>query len=156
MPIHLDLQQSELLKEAPDTKTIVTLIDNLLDYLKIEQIFSCTIRLVDSADSAEFNQKYRNKQGPTNVLSFPYELLPGVESDLLGDLLICAPLVVSEARAQHKTVAMHLSHLVVHGTLHLLGYDHITNKEAQEMESIEIQVLENNGIANPYEAIDQI
>ena len=151
MPIHMDAQQWELLNGIPETHKITALIDDLMDELAINQSYSCTIRVVDTAESAEFNEKYRNKSGPTNVLSFPFELIPGVETDLLGDLVICGPVVVSEARAQHKTVEMHFTHLVVHGILHLFGYDHITVKQAEEMEDLEIKVLKAHGFPNPYE-----
>lgn len=155
MPITIDAQQWELLKDAPTEQDITALIDALFKYLGVEAEFSAAVRLISETESADFNSQYRGKEGPTNVLSFPYEAFPGVESDLLGDLLICAPVVAKEAAAQNKTVTMHFSHLVVHGILHLLGYDHLTEDEATEMEGIEIAVLEQHGISNPYVVIDQ-
>ena len=150
MPIHMDAQQWQLLDNIPESNDIETLINDLLLLIRVDGDYSCTIRVVDEAESAEFNGRYRNKQGPTNVLSFPYESMAGVETDLLGDLLICAPVVRREAESQGKSIDMHFSHLVVHGILHLFGYDHQTTADAAEMEGLEIQVLEQHGYTNPY------
>lgn len=109
-----------------------------------------TIRIVDEAESAALNGQYRHKAGATNVLSFPAELPEAVDLPLLGDLVICAPLVASEAAEQGKPVKAHWAHLVIHGTLHLLGYDHIEAAEAEEMESLEIRLLRQLGLSNPY------
>jgi probable rRNA maturation factor len=155
MPISIDAQQWSLLEEAPELDNITTIINSMLMELGAEQSFECSLRLVDSNESAQLNEQYRHKSGPTNVLSFPYEPMPGIETGLLGDLVICAPLVVSQAREQHKTVAMHFTHLVIHGVLHLLGYDHETEEMANEMEAIEIKIMQMAGFDNPYQAIDQ-
>lgn len=109
-----------------------------------------TIRVVDADESAELNGTYRHKQGPTNVLSFPFEAPPGVELPLLGDIVICAPVVAREALEQGKTVEEHWAHMVVHGCLHLLGYDHIEAGEAEVMESLERDVLSGLGYPDPY------
>ena len=108
------------------------------------------IRIVDEAESAELNSTYRHKQGPTNVLSFPAELPPGVPLALLGDLVICAPVVAREAREQGKPPEAHWAHLVVHGCLHLIGYDHERADEAEEMESLERGILAGMGYPDPY------
>lgn len=113
-----------------------------------------TIRIVDSAESQALNRDYRGKDKPTNVLSFPFEAPPGVESELLGDLVICAPVVAQEAAEQGKPLKAHWAHMVVHGILHLLGYDHEEDEEAECMEALEVERLEILGIANPY--IDQV
>jgi probable rRNA maturation factor len=111
-----------------------------------------TIRVVGEVESAELNGRYRRRPGATNVLSFPFEPVPGLPpTDLLGDLVICAPLVVREASAQGKAVRAHWAHLVVHGVLHLLGYDHQNEKEAAEMESVETAILRQLGFPPPYE-----
>ena len=110
------------------------------------------IRIVDEAESADLNATYRGKSGPTNVLSFPFEAPPPVESDLLGDLLICAPAVAREAHEQGKPAAAHWAHMVVHGSLHLLGYDHETEAEASEMEGLEAEILGRLGYPDPYAA----
>lgn len=109
-----------------------------------------TIRVVDAEESAELNGTYRHKSGPTNVLSFPFEAPPGVVLPLLGDIVICAPVVGREAAEQGKAPAAHWAHMTVHGCLHLLGYDHIEPAEAEIMESLERTVLSGLGYADPY------
>ena len=111
------------------------------------------LRIVDAAESAELNQTYRHKSGPTNVLSFPFEVPPGVPVNILGDIIICASLVEDEARAQGKAVEAHWAHLMVHGMLHLQGYDHIEEAEANSMEQKEIVILDALGFPNPYEEV---
>jgi probable rRNA maturation factor len=110
-----------------------------------------SIRLVDDAESAELNQRYRHKSGPTNVLSFPAQLpdIP-MELPLLGDLVICAPLVEREAQAQNKPLQAHWAHLCIHGCLHLLGYDHIDAADAEEMEALEREFMHDLGFDDPY------
>lgn len=111
-----------------------------------------TIRIVDEAESQQLNFDYREKDKPTNVLSFPFQQPPGIEElPLLGDLVICVQVVEHEASEQNKALAAHWAHMVVHGCLHLLGFDHITEDEAQEMEAEEIQILADLGFPNPYE-----
>lgn len=109
-----------------------------------------TIRLTDEQESAALNQKYRSKQGPTNVLSFPVENAPDAKCPYLGDLVICAPLVAQEAQQQNKPVIHHWAHLTVHGVLHLLGYDHEQEQEAEIMEQLEVDVLNKLGFPDPY------
>ncbi len=109
-----------------------------------------TIRLVENDESAALNQQYRNKPGPTNILSFPFEAPPDMPLPLLGDLIICVPLVAQEARAQGKTVRAHWAHLVVHGVLHLRGYDHIDDSDACEMEDLEGKIMAYLGFDDPY------
>lgn len=113
--------------------------------------FEVSISIVDPETSAQLNETYRHKKGPTNVLSFVYEATPGIEQESLGDLVICADLVESEALNQHKLPVAHWAHLTVHGILHLLGYDHIVETEAETMESLEVQILQTLGFNNPYE-----
>ena len=110
-----------------------------------------TVRIVDEVESAELNSTYRGKEGPTNVLSFPFETPPGVELPLLGDIVICAPVVARQAQEQGKSAEAHWAHMVVHGCLHLLGYDHIEEAEALEMENLEKEILTGLGYGNPYE-----
>ena len=119
--------------------------------LPFQQEAEVTIRLVDVAESNELNLTYRGKDKPTNVLSFPFECPPGIELPLLGDLIICRQVVEQEAQEQNKPLAAHWAHMVVHGSLHLLGYDHIEDEEAEEMEALEIEFLAALGFANPYQ-----
>lgn len=110
-----------------------------------------TLRLVDEAESAQLNSTFRHKTGPTNVLSFPFEAPPGVSSRLLGDLVVCAPVVAREAREQYKAPAAHWAHMIVHGVLHLRGYDHIRAADAKTMEALETRILARLGYPNPYQ-----
>lgn len=108
--------------------------------------------LLDKEAAQQYNLNYRNKDYATNILSFPYEplMLKGNRLALQGDLLICPEVVEKEAKEQNKNIHAHYAHLTIHGTLHLLGYDHETDEEAKEMESIEIAILQSLGYANPY------
>ncbi|PNL90470.1 rRNA maturation RNase YbeY [Aggregatibacter aphrophilus] len=109
-----------------------------------------TVRIVDEAESHALNLNYRGKDRPTNVLSFPFECPDEVELPLLGDLVICRQVVESEAQEQDKPLMAHWAHMVVHGSLHLLGYDHIEDDEAEEMESLETQIMIGLGFVDPY------
>lgn len=108
-----------------------------------------TIRIVDEAESAALNGRFRNKPHPTNVLSFPYEA-EGVGAPVLGDIVICAPVVAREAAEQNKNPRAHWAHMVIHGTLHLLGHDHIEESEAELMESRERELMAGLGFPDPY------
>ena len=115
-----------------------------------EQFFELTIRLVNKEESQQLNKQYRGKDKPTNVLSFPFEVPDGIELNLLGDLIICIDVMQQEAQAQNKALFDHWAHLVIHGCLHLLGFDHIDESEALEMETIEVAILHKLGIDDPY------
>ncbi len=108
------------------------------------------IRIVDAEEGRTLNRDYRGKDYATNVLSFPAELPPGLRSPLIGDLAICAPVVLREAAEQAKPPRHHWAHLTVHGVLHLLGHDHIEDAEAEAMEALETRILARLGIADPY------
>lgn len=160
--IELALEVSSSAKDLPDEAQLRQWVESVLEGRLAEAELG--IRIVDEDESAELNQTYRDKPGPTNVLSFPFEMpeLPeGFAADetdappanLLGDLVICAPVVAREAAEQGKPVTAHWAHMVVHGVLHLLGYDHLDPAEAAEMEGLERQILLGVGIADPYEAI---
>jgi len=110
-----------------------------------------SVRLVDSDEMSELNRRYRGKLGPTNVLSFRAELPPELDLPHLGDIVICAPVVRSEAMQQGKDPAAHWAHMTVHGTLHLLGYDHVEAEEADAMEALETAILDQLRYDNPYE-----
>lgn len=108
------------------------------------------IRLVDRRESRQLNAQYGHKNKATNVLSFPADLPQEVGLTLLGDIIICAPIVAEEAQGQHKTVEAHWAHLAIHGVLHLLGHDHQTEEEASAMESLETRILQSLGFPDPY------
>lgn len=113
-----------------------------------------TVRIVDEAEGADLNQIYRQRSGPTNVLSFPFETFDGVNCPLLGDIVICAPVVVREARDQGKEPRAHWAHMTVHGALHLLGYDHLSEYEADRMEAHEKTILARLGFSDPYVEVE--
>lgn len=108
------------------------------------------IRIVDEREGRALNHHYRGKDSATNVLSFPAELPPGVKLPVLGDIVLCAPVVAREARAQGKALNAHYAHLTVHGILHLLGMDHENPREADAMEQLEREILANLSIEDPY------
>lgn len=108
------------------------------------------ICLVNKAKSEELNQTFRKKKGPTNILSFEYPVMPGIENQLFGDLIVCSELVEEEAKEQNKSLEAHFAHLTVHGMLHLQHYDHEVEEEAIKMEQLEIEIMEKLGYQNPY------
>jgi probable rRNA maturation factor len=114
---------------------------------------SVNVILVSPEESQSLNAEWRGKDYATNVLSFPFELPEGFETSslVLGDLVICPSVLLKESAEQHKSVQDHFAHLLVHGLLHLQGYDHETDVEAEEMESLEVRVLQMAGFGNPYQ-----
>ncbi len=150
MSVTLDLQLAcENAEGMPQAADFQRWLDAAI--LPFQEEAEVTVRLVDEAESQELNHTYRGKDKPTNVLSFPFECPPGIELPLLGDLVICRQVVESEATEQGKPLMAHWAHMVVHGSLHLLGYDHIEDDEAEEMEALEIEFLAALGYANPYQ-----
>ncbi|MFU8798032.1 MAG: rRNA maturation RNase YbeY [Gammaproteobacteria bacterium] len=144
--LNVDLQHN--LPESPEFTGKLPTQSNIREWLNALDISGeITVRIVDKRESEALNRQYRKKEGPTNILSFPFAY-PDI---CLGDLIICAPLVAEEAMAQHKTFEAHFVHLIIHGTLHLLGYDHGTDEEAHTMETKEIAILAQLGYRNPYE-----
>jgi len=109
-----------------------------------------SIRIVGAREGRALNRRYRGRDYATNVLSFPAELPSGIQSPLLGDIVICAPVLAREAREQGKSVRDHYAHLTVHGVLHLLGFDHQNDRDAAQMEALEKRVLARLGINDPY------
>jgi probable rRNA maturation factor len=151
MSLDLDLQVACEAADVPDAPRFRAWASAALAGRR--EAAELTIRVVDETEGAELNQRYRGRPGPTNVLSFPFDPPPGLPSqELIGDLVICAPVVAREAREQGKPEDAHWAHLVVHGTLHLLGYDHLTDRDAEQMEAMETVVLAALGFPPPYEA----
>jgi probable rRNA maturation factor len=149
--VRVTLQNPHQLKDIPQKKQFQHWLNAVFahkNFCKIpcEEI---TIRIVNKEESAELNKNFRGKTGPTNVLSFSYE--PLSELDSLGDLAICKDIVCEEAITQEKDVFAHWAHLSIHGTLHLLGYDHVKEQEAVVMENLEKEILLALGYPNPYE-----
>lgn len=144
--------QDDIAARIPDASTLKSWADTVLNALNINEK-EITVRFVDENESHALNHQYRGKDKPTNVLSFPFECPPGVILNLLGDLVICAPIIEKEAGEQNKTVNNHYAHMVVHGILHLLGYDHIEDDEADEMEALEIKLLAQLSIDDPYQEL---
>ena len=157
MKLNLSLQQefksSDLVLKRVQLKKA---IEVTLRHVDIDSDCEIGIACVDHEESHRLNLEYRGKDKSTNVLSFPSdipeEVLPMLDAFPLGDLVICIPVVLQEADQQHKKPLDHFTHMLVHGTLHLLGYDHETSDEdAEEMEALEIEILAKLGLANPYQ-----
>jgi probable rRNA maturation factor len=139
--------------EQPDDESFRRWVETVL--VQHPEPVELVIRLVDEAESRQLNHTYRGKESPTNVLSFPFEAPPEVATPLLGDLVICVPVVAREAREQGKALEYHWAHMVIHGLLHLLGYDHQTDEEAQLMESRERELLRQLHFPSSYNEEDR-
>lgn len=151
MTLSIDLQKTAHKKaRIPSKKTFQSWALQTLKSVAAKKKYAkqshLCIRIVDKKESAHLNERFRNKKGPTNVLSFGYDH----QAALLGDLAICAELVKEEANQQQKTMRAHWAHLTVHGILHLLGYDHVKLRDAKKMEALEIVILDKLGYSNPY------
>jgi len=151
--IDVDVQIASEHSPLPSEEQLTQWAETALADFKDEAELS--IRLVDNEESQQLNFEYRGKDKPTNVLSFPFEMPPelaGMDEvgHLIGDLVICVPVVAAEAHLQNKTFNDHFAHMVTHGCLHLLGYDHIKDSEAEVMENLERQILARLDIADPY------
>lgn len=152
--LHIELQNATQFQPLPTLLQLQRWVNVAFQFIPLFSPHSdseLTIRFIDKEESVELNRTYLHKNSPTNVLSFPNESIPGFFSTSLGDLAICAPLVDEEAKAQNKTLESHFAHLVIHGFLHLLGYDHIEEEESEEMEGLEIKILFKLGYKSPYE-----
>jgi len=150
MTLAVEVQQASNSKTIPTKPRLSKYAEVALDGLL--RAARLVIRIVDEPESQALNRQYRGIDKPTNVLSFPFEAPPHVPSKHIGDLVICAPVVEREAAEQGKPLEAHWAHMVVHGVLHLLGYDHQTDADAETMEGLEIAILGRLGFPNPYEA----
>ncbi len=149
----VDVQVAATGDGIPDVATIRRWVRQAIGGAGASGRLEVSVRVVDTAEMQALNRQYRDRDRPTNVLSFPAGLLAGLpdsEAGPLGDIVVCAAVVADEAAEQGKPLAEHWAHMLVHGTLHLLGYDHEGDDEARKMESLEARVLEMSGISNPY------
>ncbi|PPD04196.1 MAG: rRNA maturation RNase YbeY [Methylobacter sp.] len=152
----IDLQVLTDLPGQPLPGQLQTWVDSVLHECK--QPANLVIRIVDESEGALLNAQYRGKNGPTNILSFPFEQPEGIDfaaenadlSHYLGDLVICSPVIAQEAESQGKALTDHWAHIVIHGVLHLLGFDHLKAQDADIMEAKEIAILKKLNINNPY------
>lgn len=152
--IELDVQVNGDFEGIPTADQMRRWVDLTLSHQGFESNpelpIEMTVRIVGAEESQQLNAQYRDKNKPTNVLSFAYEGLDQIPLALLGDLVICAPIVLQEALEQNKPLSAHWAHLVIHGTLHLLGHDHIDDIEAEIMEALEVEILAQLGFPDPY------
>jgi probable rRNA maturation factor len=156
MTLELDVQIALDSPGLPDASQLRRWAAAALADAPRERATELVIRLVNEVESAALNATYRHKQGPTNVLSFPAQTPPEVPVNLLGDIVICAPLVLREAALQGKLPEAHWAHLVIHGVLHLLGYDHGDDPQARVMEDLETRLLAELGYPDPYGDADEL
>ena len=148
MTLHIDIQYATVSESVPDKRKITKWAKLALAQIRDEAIL--TIRIVDTKESARLNRSWRGINKSTNVLSSPAGDNP-MMPELLGDIILCTQVITREARQQKKPADAHWAHLVIHGILHLTGYDHVKKRDAKIMESIEIEKLQSIKIPNPYE-----
>ncbi len=148
MTIDVDIQYATDHSDLPATdkiqKWVRAALHDLADNAEL------TVRIVDEAESTQLNEQWRKSSGPTNVLSFPYDGEEKYAPGLLGDIVICAPVIFREANDQGKSPDAHWAHMLIHGILHLLDYEHAEPKDADKMEALEIKILKELGYADPY------
>jgi probable rRNA maturation factor len=148
MTNYVDIQVACTSEEPPDEDSIRRWVDAAIrDERESTEL---SVRIVEKEESQSLNQQYRGAKGATNILSFPFEAPTPEPLPLIGDLVICAPVVVDEAKQQQKPPEAHWAHMIIHGVLHLLGYDHHNEHEAYIMESLETEILQGLGFAPPY------
>lgn len=152
IPVVIDYQTEDLSEGIlhPAAKRLQRWLDATQSVLALEEALEVTIRLVDNTEIQELNREYRGKDYPTNVLSFPCDWDLPEQPRLLGDIVIAAAVVNQEAKTQKKAIEAHWAHMVIHGFLHLLGYDHIEEIAAENMENIERTILAELGYPDPY------
>lgn len=153
MNVQVDVQQAADESSAPSSSDISRWVARVLEATGYKAGVELSVRIVDATEMQRLNNEFRAKDKPTNVLSFPAGDIAGLPADAvvpLGDLVICESVVRAEAEAQGKPLEDHWAHMIVHGTLHLLGFDHEDDAEAADMEGREIEILRTHGVANPY------
>jgi probable rRNA maturation factor len=153
--VSVDLQVASSVGSVPDESLVQSWVQDVINEMGIRRECEVSIRIVDEQEGHALNLQYRDKDSATNVLSFPVDdqamlNLPADVPRVLGDIVICGPIVEREAKEQNKQIEFHWAHLLVHGTLHLLGHDHEEDAQAEEMEAIETRILGKRGVADPY------
>ncbi len=144
--IHIQkISEKKCLKKS----AIINIVTIVMDFLNYKN-YELTIRIVDKDEIKNLNCKYRNKNNPTNVLSFNVDIPKEIKSNYIGDVVVCAEVIESEAIKQNKTFNSHFTHIIIHGVLHLLGYNHIEKTDKNEMEDLEVKLLKKIGFDNPY------
>ena len=146
----VNIQLADGSAKTPDVQQIRSWVAAVFTTLERSPL-ALTVRIVGEEEMAKLNRRYRGRDHSTNVLSFPIEPLPSICTDLLGDIIVCGPVVNREAAIQHKSLIDHWAHMVVHGLLHLFGYTHESNQDALAMEALEKSVLEGLGYSDPYQ-----
>jgi probable rRNA maturation factor len=148
MAIILDIQSASSSEDTPDDQSIKRWVSAALGSKTGDTELS--IRIVDESEGKTLNETYRGASGPTNVLSFPFDEKTPEPIPLIGDIVICAPVVAREAQEQNKALNAHWAHMIIHGVLHLLGYDHQIDTEAAIMEALETEIMHKLGFPPPY------
>jgi probable rRNA maturation factor len=154
MTYQIDIESNSQSQQIPTLVELERWISAALQSQDFEDA-EVSVYIVDENEGQELNAQYRSKDYPTNVLSFPADIAEEVGIPLLGDLVVCAPVVEREAQEQGKTLQAHWAHMLIHGTLHLLGFDHIDDDEAEAMETLETQIVTGLGYPAPYQEITE-
>jgi len=158
MTVQVDVTTASDDDNTPEATSVDNWVSRAVDAAGVSADVEVSVRIVDAEEMHALNREYRGKDKPTNVLSFPGGPIDGLPDDqpsLLGDIVVCAGIVSDEAAEQGKPVSDHWAHMLVHGTLHLLGFDHETDDEAASMEALETQILASCGLPDPYGASGQ-
>ena len=148
MTLIVDIQMASASEEAPDPQSIERWVGAAIGNQR--ESTELSVRIVDAEEGQALNEQFRGSTGATNVLSFPFENESPEPLPLIGDIVICAPVVAKEAREQNKTLNAHWAHMMIHGVLHLLGYDHQNENDANLMESLETEIMQGLGFPPPY------
>ena len=148
MTLIVDIQMASASEEAPDPQSIERWIGAAIGNQR--ESTELSVRIVDAEEGQALNEQFRGSTGATNVLSFPFENESPEPLPLIGDIVICAPVVAKEAREQNKALNAHWAHMMIHGVLHLLGYDHQNENDANLMESLETEIMQGLGFPSPY------
>jgi probable rRNA maturation factor len=148
MTIILDIQSASTSEDAPDEQSIKRWVGAVIDSNQGDT--ELIVRIVDEPEGKLLNETYRGARGATNVLSFPFENQTPEALPLIGDIVVCAPIVEREAHQQNKDLNAHWAHMIIHGVLHLLGYDHQNDSEAAVMEGLETEIMQKLGFPPPY------